>query len=121
MGNTRVRVQVAFEDCVKTAGGDVIGEASQAGDGCFQIDFDSSMSMDIDTNEAALTRACAPALRDALRARLAHVAKKRALREAAGSLNEWGAQLFHSTAGSFAAGSAHSRDVVSWSTLCGKS
>lgn len=83
MRRTRVRVRVEFEDCdVRTAEGDAIGVVSPAGDGCFEIDFDASLDLDIDTNETALTRACSPALRDALRARLAHVAKKRALKAA---------------------------------------
>jgi len=67
---------------VRTAEGDAIGVVSPAGDGCFEIDFDASLDLDIDTNETALTWACAPALRDGLRTRLAHVAKKRALKAA---------------------------------------
>lgn len=83
MRRTHVRVQVVFEECdVATTEGDAIGAASPVGEGCFQVDFDSSLDLDIDTNETALTRACSPALRDALRARLAHVAKKRALKAA---------------------------------------
>lgn len=83
MRRTRVRVRVEFEDCdVDTTGGDAIGVASPAGEGCFQVDFDSSLDLDIDTNEAALTRACAPALRDGLRTQLADVAKKRAIKAA---------------------------------------
>ncbi len=35
-------------------GADAIGMASPAGEGCFEVDFDSSLDLDIDANEAAL-------------------------------------------------------------------
>lgn len=78
MQRTLVRVRVEFESCEMPEEA-AVGLPSKVADGCFEVDFDSSLDLDIDTAEHVLLEACAPALRDALSSRLARVTREHAL------------------------------------------
>jgi hypothetical protein len=78
MQRIRARVWAEFEACDLPKAG-AVGQPSKAADGCFEVDFDAALALDIDTTELALLEASAPALRDALSSRLGRVAREHAL------------------------------------------
>ena len=76
----RVRVQVEFEECPGSPE-TKIAEPTKVSDGCFAVDFDRTLELDIDTNEQAVLAATYPAVRDALASELSRVSKKRSKKQ----------------------------------------
>jgi hypothetical protein len=81
MQRIRARVRAEFETC-DLPETDAVGQPSKVAAGCFEVDFDATLALDIDTTELALLEASAPALRDALSNQLARVARDQALSKA---------------------------------------
>lgn len=76
----RVRVRVEFEECSGSPETKK-SEPTKVSDGCFEIDFDRTLELNIDTNEQAVLAASYPAIRDALASELSRVSKKRSKRQ----------------------------------------
>ena len=75
MKRRRIRVKVEFEEI--DAETDKQSHARKVEDGCFEIEMDDSLALDIDACEQSLLAANFPALRDALRVHLENESKKK--------------------------------------------
>lgn len=76
MGYKRVRVRVEFEESSGSPETKKT-EPTKVSDGCFEVDFDRTLELDIDTNEQAVLAAGYPAFRDAIASELSRVSKKK--------------------------------------------
>ena len=76
----RVRVRVEFEECLATPETNK-AEPTKVSDGCFEVDFDRTLELDINTNEQAVLAVSYPAIRDALASELSRVSKKKSKKQ----------------------------------------
>ena len=76
MKRQRIRVKVEFEE-IDSENEDLQSDAAKVEDGCFEIELENSLALDIDACEQAVLAANFPAIRDALRVHLQGASKKK--------------------------------------------
>ena len=77
MKGKRIRIRIEYEETELTEGLEVL-KARKVEEGCFEIDFDRELELDIDTNDKALVKLGYAAIRDAAESELTRLAKKNA-------------------------------------------
>ena len=75
MSGKRIVIKVLFEDC--EVEGETIGDATKEAEGSFSIQLPEVLEFDIDACEEALLKANYPTLRDALKAHVERILKKK--------------------------------------------
>ena len=76
MPRKRIRIRIEYDETDLPTTGE-ISKAKKVEDGCFEIDFDRDLELDIDTNDKALAQLGYAAMRDVIAVELAKSAKKK--------------------------------------------